>query len=223
MKNYTILFLAVALFIVSACKHESVVPITLSVSDSCYADTVYFVNDIQPVLTANCAYSGCHDAQSHKEGVDLSSYEALMSDDELVNTQNPTNSELYDVMTSNGEKMMPPSGHLDQQTIDLFTQWMKQGARNNSCIGSCDTLNVSFSQDIMPIIESNCKSCHSGSSPSGGALLTTYAEIQGHASDGHLVKTITANGAPLMPPSGKLDDCKITLIKKWVNAGAPNN
>lgn len=220
MKYIFIFVLSIFTFI--GCKHEPVISDILTNSDSCYADTVYYVNDIQPLFTANCAYSGCHNAQSHESGVDLSSYDAVMQSD-VVSVNSPTHSNLYEVLTSSGEKSMPPSGHLTQDQIDLFTKWMQQGARNNSCSGICDTTDVSFTQHILPIIENNCKSCHSGSNPSGYTLLTNYTEIHEHAIEGHLVQAITGNGLSQMPPGGAMNACNITMIKKWVDAGSLNN
>jgi len=67
-------------------------------------------------------------------------------------------------------------------------------------------------------------SCHSGSSPNGGVLLTNYSEIAAVANSGKLVDVINGtNGASLMPPGGAMSDCNIDKITKWIEDGAQNN
>lgn len=90
--------------------------------------------------------------------------------------------------------------------------------------GSCDTANVTFSASIQPITDGYCKSCHSGSSPSGNVLLENYDQIKAIADDERFVNVINAaNGYPLMPQGSALSECSIRTIEIWVAAGAPNN
>lgn len=90
--------------------------------------------------------------------------------------------------------------------------------------GDCDTTNVTFALSVKPIIDGNCKSCHSGSSPSGGVSIENYAQTKALADDGRLVNVINATGGyPLMPQGAALPDCSIKTIEIWVAAGAPNN
>ena len=90
--------------------------------------------------------------------------------------------------------------------------------------GDCDTTNVTFAGSVQPITDANCKSCHSGSSPSGGVNIENYTQIKALADDDRLVNVINAsNGYPLMPQGGSLPDCSIKIIEIWVAAGAPNN
>jgi hypothetical protein len=90
--------------------------------------------------------------------------------------------------------------------------------------GGCDTTNVTFSGSVQPITDANCKSCHSGSSPSGGLNIENYDQTKALADDGRLVNVINAaNGYQLMPQGGALPDCSIKTIEIWVAAGAPNN
>ena len=51
----------------------------------CDPDSVYFDNQVLPILVSNCAKPGCHDAASHQDGVVLSSYASLMSTVDDVN------------------------------------------------------------------------------------------------------------------------------------------
>ena len=95
---------------------------------------------------------------------------------------------------------------------------------------NCDTSSYTFSGTIFPIINSNCTSCHSGSAPQGNILLEDYATISNQAQispgqPGSLYGAITHNsGNSAMPKNGtKLSDCKIQQIKRWIDAGTPND
>jgi hypothetical protein len=92
-----------------------------------------------------------------------------------------------------------------------------------SLTSNCDTINVTYSKSITPIMNNFCTSCHSGSLPSGGINLTTYAGVQAVAANGQLMKAINGNGVPKMPPSGSLPSCNISQIEIWINNGMPNN
>jgi hypothetical protein len=88
---------------------------------------------------------------------------------------------------------------------------------------SCDTTNVTFSSTITPILNSYCTTCHSGSPPSGGIALTSYASVQTQASSGMLMNALQGNGVQIMPLSGSLSVCKIEQFKIWIRNGMPNN
>jgi hypothetical protein len=94
---------------------------------------------------------------------------------------------------------------------------------------NCDTTsNVSYSLSITPIINAHCLACHGSRvyNSSGGKLnLEGYSNIFIPVNNGSLLKSIQHEpGAPPMPKnSAKLSDCDILTIKKWIDAGAPNN
>jgi hypothetical protein len=89
----------------------------------------------------------------------------------------------------------------------------------------CQTTNMSFTADIKPIIDQNCVGCHSGPAPNAQIDLSTYDGVKQVADNGKLLDVISRpNGDPsLMPPSGKLSDCKIRKINSWVIDGALPN
>lgn len=73
-----------------------------------------FKNDIQSVITSNCATSGCHNGS---RSPNLSSYSGISSN----------GSSIIGAINNN----MPPGGRLTQQQITLITCWVKSGALNN--------------------------------------------------------------------------------------------
>ncbi|MBT3174502.1 MAG: hypothetical protein HN336_06610 [Lentimicrobiaceae bacterium] len=89
----------------------------------------------------------------------------------------------------------------------------------------CDTTNVTFSNDVMPVISASCTGCHSGSAPAGNIRLSNYDEIVSVANNGSLMGTIKhESGWSPMPKNGnKLSDCKIQKIDRWILDGTPNN
>ncbi len=97
-------------------------------------DTVSFTRDIQPILTQNCAVSGCHSGNDPRSNFNLDAsvaYAQLMEQGSgYVDTINPKISVVYSSLVSKSQPM-PPSGRLNQCSIDLIEKWMQQNAKNN--------------------------------------------------------------------------------------------
>ncbi|OJV54599.1 MAG: hypothetical protein BGO31_06430 [Bacteroidetes bacterium 43-16] len=89
--------------------------------------------------------------------------------------------------------------------------------------GACNISDISYFNDVVPVIQSKCLDCHSRGLTR--YTFATYADVRAAANSGRLVAAIThAPGAPVMPKDGpKLDSCSIAKIKSWVDAGAPDN
>lgn len=89
----------------------------------------------------------------------------------------------------------------------------------------CDTIAITFNRSVVPILSSNCYSCHAGNTPSAGIALDTYAGVKLQADNGKLVGAIShaAGYSPMPKNTNQLSACIISQIKKWVTAGAPNN
>lgn len=188
---------------------------------TCSPDTVYFQQTILPLITSNCAMSGCHDAISHKEGVILTDYTHIRA---YSSTTNPASSTLYRSIFTG---YMPPKGPLASTQMATLLKWMQQGAKNNSCVasGNCVATNVSFANTVLPILKTNCTGCHSGSTPSAGIDLNSYATVKVQAANGKLVGSIShATGYIPMPSATvSLSACEISQIKAWVTEGTLNN
>ncbi|MGE5437988.1 MAG: c-type cytochrome domain-containing protein [Syntrophothermus sp.] len=97
-------------------------------------------------------------------------------------------------------------------------------------------LNVSFSQDIQPVLERHCVACHNESTKEGDLSLTTHVNITrdpgvvfpGEPQNSRLVWRIDPQyGMALMPPIGSpykpLNANQIEGIKTWIKEGAKNN
>ncbi|MDN5201379.1 hypothetical protein QQ008_08400 [Fulvivirgaceae bacterium BMA10] len=86
---------------------------------------------------------------------------------------------------------------------------------------NCDTSNVTFSGTVNPIIQTNCAitGCHVPGT--GRVVLQTPQQIKVIVDDGRLEQRAVQDKD--MPPTGPLNNCEITQIQTWLNAGAPNN
>ncbi len=201
----------------------TVTPPTVAPS-SCSIDTIYFANTILPLLTSNCAMSGCHNGISGGDAGEytLNTYSGILA---IVRPGNPVNSKLVEVI-SNGT--MPPGGRtpISSSQLSAIETWISQGALNNGCTqASCDTSNVTFSVSITSILQNNCTGCHSGGSPSGGVSLTTYSNVLTQVQNGKLWGDVShASGYNAMPLGGaSLSSCDLNTINSWIKKGAPNN
>lgn len=189
-----------------------------------YQSRACFSRDVLPVIVSHCATAGCHDAITHEEGYNFSSYTAIRN---AVNPGNASSSRIYRSMTtSDSEDKMPPSGkpQLTTAQIDTIRKWITYGALNETCGEVCDTVNpVTFSAAIWPIVQSTCSGCHSGNAPSGNINLSSYTGLAAAASSGLLIRSLHGDGVPKMPPSGTLSSCRISQFDIWVKKGFPNN
>ncbi len=236
----TVKFLSLALIAlliivaINSCKHEipslpdtgnpgGVNGIPGSTGRVCSTDTVYFANDILPLITSTCSMAGCHDAITHKEGVNLTTYSNIMR---YVIAGNAGSSELYkEVIKTSTERMPPPP--MPAWTADQkakLQKWINQGAKNNAC-DACDTTDFKYSTAIKTLMANKCQGCHNPFSLGGGIDLSTYTSVKAAAVSGRLYGSITwATGFIRMPQGGiKMPDCEIKQVKKWIDAGTLNN
>lgn len=178
--------------------------------------------DIQPILMSSCAVSGCHDATTHKEGYNFSTYATSKN---AVSAGNPTGSRLYRVITASpsSESFMPPKPYsaLSKAAIDTIYSWIKRGALNEECAAPCDTTGtIAYTSHIKSITDLYCVSCHGANSPSGGIKLVTAADVQTAAKSGKLLGAVQRKtGYSAMPPSYALSTCDVRQIALWIKQG----
>ena len=91
--------------------------------------------------------------------------------------------------------------------------------------------NVSYSEDIQPLWNSDCISCHPSIAPpdlteanSYNSLISGGYVVKGDADASILYQSLLgSNGVSLMPPSGQWPIESIQKVKAWINEGAENN
>lgn len=90
---------------------------------------------------------------------------------------------------------------------------------------------IKFSRDILPLMQEDCAVCHSGSAAPGGYSQETAAKflaggrhgaaaVPGKSKDSTLVKYLTGELKPQMPPGEPWPVDKIALVRRWIDEGA---
>lgn len=104
---------------------------------SCTADTlstVSFSKNVVPIFQQNCALSGCHTVAARAGNLVLDSSVAYTdlwkAGTGYIDTSNPAASLLYSQLVSTTTPM-PPTGKLDDCSIEMIVKWMQQKAKNN--------------------------------------------------------------------------------------------
>jgi hypothetical protein len=87
--------------------------------------------DLQPILTTNCAKSGCHNGAIAPNLSTGLAYNSLINGN-FVNTASPETSTIYLWLTGKEAVTMPLGGSNNPSNINaLMLGWIKQGAKNN--------------------------------------------------------------------------------------------
>lgn len=94
---------------------------------------------------------------------------------------------------------------------------------------------VSFRNDIQPIFNASCRSCHNATHPNLQLdSCCSYYELFYTGSnapyidtlnpmDSRLIKRMTGVITPVMPMTGALPQSQIDLVVRWIEEGAKNN
>lgn len=92
--------------------------------------------------------------------------------------------------------------------------------------------NVSFANNVLPVLQTRCLECHGGRQTKEGFNVSTYDSvlagsfdgaviIPGNATDSLMVQLIAAGEMPNRGP--KVTNEELQLIIDWINQGAINN
>lgn len=228
---YILLFLPFAV----ACSHEPMAgpdiepPVPPGSCDP--PGKIYYANHIQPMLTSHCAIPGCHDAQTPAVRIDLSTYEGVMSSmvqgEPIVVPGMPMQSKLYRATRALDLVPMPPLYNFPMSNArkELIRQWILQGATNEICTEVCpEPAEVSWRTHIKPLVDEYCAGCHYGNYAYGDIELRFHFQVAAIALNDTLYGVLTgAPGYKMMPIDVPMPQCKVDLVKRWIDAGAPNN
>ncbi len=121
------LILAGVLTLVWACEKESEENLNGGSTKNCEVSDVSYANQVQPIFTESCAFSGCHAGSSadFSAGIDLSSYEK---------TQQTADSDLLirSIKHEQGVSSMPRgAAKLDACKIATIETWINEGRQDN--------------------------------------------------------------------------------------------
>jgi mono/diheme cytochrome c family protein len=90
---------------------------------------------------------------------------------------------------------------------------------------TCDTVDVSYANDIKPIINNSCIVCHSAAANQGNVILEGHASLLKYVDDKSFLGSVQqiSRFSPMPQGAPKISDCNIAKIESWINAGSPNN
>ena len=189
-----------------------------------------YIKDVQPLLNQLCMQ--CHSSTNPKEGFDISTYSLAKNRvDKIINS-----------MTGQYEEIMPPSGRVSNDIIQTIKNWKSDGllegqtastgtgtgtgstgtgstGTGSTGTGTGTTANVTYTNDIQPILAQQCTACHGASNPSAGLSLTSYTSTK--AAIAKIISRISLlNGQTgIMPPAGRMSDANIQKFKDWNTQG----
>lgn len=89
----------------------------------------------------------------------------------------------------------------------------------------CSFENISYSDDILPLITTNCYDCHSAAANFGNINLEGHDQLSKFALNGQLLGSIkhTSGFSPMPQNRAQLVECNIEEISQWISEGALNN
>ncbi|MCF8304777.1 MAG: cytochrome c [Bacteroidales bacterium] len=89
----------------------------------------------------------------------------------------------------------------------------------------CDTTNVTYSGTVQPILNANCASCHNETTANGNVIVSNYPDLMTVVNNGRFWGAINHEPGytPMPQGGGKLSECRLAKIRKWIDMGAPNN
>ena len=98
---------------------------------SSITETMSFKSDIQPILTASCAKSGCHVAGAKAPNLESAAAYKALTDGNYIKATDPDNSNLMLWLTGKKNPVMPLGAGPDDKINAKIYAWIKQGAKNN--------------------------------------------------------------------------------------------
>lgn len=81
-----------------------------------------------------------------------------------------------------------------------------------------------YVNDIQPIIEKSCLSCHNSKRAEGNITYENFEEVVQSIEKGTFIQCVEyQNGFSPMPPTKQLSNENIQIIKKWILLKKPYN
>ena len=188
-----------------------------------------FRADIRPLLAANCFR--CHGPTKQASVLRLDQREAAFkggkSGQAAIVAGQPDESRLIKVTSGKDPAISMPPGDkkLSAEDLATLTEWIANGAVWPD--------PIDYATQIQPLLQARCYECHSGENRKGGLFLDRPDEafaggdsgkpaiVPGKPDESELVRLISLQQKhDRMPPTGKLPDEEIALLKAWIEEGA---
>lgn len=205
------------------------------------ARKVDFVKEVYPLFVDKCV--SCHGPKKAKGKYRIDTKEGafkIVDDGPYIIAGNSEKSPLIHLVAGLVEDtLMPPpsdkpgeSEPLTKEQISLLRAWIDQGAEWPDGEISVTAKAVTFAQDIAPVLQAACTSCHGEAKQEGGFRADSLeAVLKGGKGYGAAVKAgdlksplaiIVAglDGDLPLPEKHKLPAKQLDLVKKWIEQGA---
>lgn len=88
---------------------------------------------------------------------------------------------------------------------------------------ACDTANVTYSANVVPLFAAQCNACHSGGAPAANIATDNYTSVKANISRIKGAINHTSGFSPMPQGGNKFTDCELKKIDAWINKGMPNN
>lgn len=143
MKKLGLKYFALVIFSIGLtfCS-DSIVESTPSIDEKTdpKIESATFTNIQEEILNKSCAFSGCHASGSVNPNLSGNSYVNIVNKKsstgmDYIKPNDPNNSYLLQKIIGangiNGSRMPLNSSPLSQDKIDILTEWINEGAKNN--------------------------------------------------------------------------------------------
>ena len=135
MKRITKLMIGIMSLLILASCYKDVGPI--EPQSNLPTEDISFSKNIQPVFNSSCI--ACHPSSGNLDLTPENSYNSLVNKESsgyngiLVIPEDPDNSILYKKIDGSGlyGGNMPPGYNLTESQVEMFRQWIAEGAKNN--------------------------------------------------------------------------------------------
>lgn len=183
------------------------------------------------ILGTNC--SGCHGGSTGPAGVsDILNASHLIASGLIV----PGNPNSGRIMTAIQGGVMPPTGALPAASVAVLQNWITSmvvtsGPSTPPPPPAPVVLEPTWSNISKNILQPKCVACHGAVNPTGGIRFDSYARavrgeiiIPGNAGESDMYDMVSSGE---MPPASagyaRLSAAELSVIRTWINIGAPNN
>jgi hypothetical protein len=109
--------------VTASCYFDNKEDLYQNFPDNCNTNAVSYATVVRPIVDQSCAYIGCHAGASPAAGLKLETYAEL----KVI----ADNGKLVGRITGTTGTVMPPTGPLNDCSIQQITAWVNQGAPEN--------------------------------------------------------------------------------------------